>query len=93
MSGWRRVLALSLCTLAPVAGCGGGRPVTVGVVVPLTGPSAVCGEPVARAIEIAHRQLAADPELRRPIALEIRDSESDPGRPPSGCGSSTGRAP
>lgn len=59
--------------------CGGDRPVTVGVVAPLSGQWELYGRPIVNGIELAHAQLAQDPESRQ-IVLEVRDSESDPAR-------------
>jgi branched-chain amino acid transport system substrate-binding protein len=61
-----------------IVGCPADRPVTVGVVAPLTGPWAVDGQPVVNGIELARRQLAEDPDFPRRIELDVRDSEGDP---------------
>lgn len=68
--------AVALLTL----GCPADRPVTVGVVAPLSGPWSPDGQPVVHGIELARRQLAEDPDFRRQIELEVRDSEGDPQR-------------
>jgi len=78
MSGIRKTLLLTLaCAAALTSGCGADRPVTVGVVAPLSGQWELYGRPIVNGIELAHEQLAEDQELR-PIVLAVRDSASDP---------------
>lgn len=79
MSAIRKTLLLTLAGAAAFGapGCAGDKPVTVGVVAPLSGQWELYGRPIVNGIELAHEQLAADPE-RREIVLAVRDSESDP---------------
>lgn len=67
------------CAAAVTGSCGGDRPATVGVVAPLSGQWELYGRPIVNGIELAHEQLAEDPEARA-IVLDVRDSESDPAK-------------
>ena len=78
MSGNRQTLLPILACAAALAGCPGDKPVTVGVVAPLSGQWALYGKPIVDGIELAHQQLTADPSFPRQIDLVIRDSASDP---------------
>jgi len=78
MSGKRQTFLPILACAAALAGCPADRPVTVGVVAPLSGQWELYGRPIANGIELAHEQLSADPSFPRPIELAVRDSQSDP---------------
>lgn len=73
----RTILCLSL-VLGLFAGCSEDEPVTVGVVLPLTGEFAIYGEPIRRGIELAFEELQAQEDFPYPLDLQVRDSESDP---------------
>lgn len=74
----RTILCLSL-VLGLFAGCSKDEPVTVGVVLPLTGEFAIYGEPIRRGIELAFEELQAQEDFPYPLDLQVRDSESEPG--------------
>lgn len=74
----RTILCLSL-VLGLFAGCSEDEPVTVGVVLPLTGEFAIYGEPIRRGIELAFEELQAQEDFPYPLDLQVRDSESEPG--------------
>lgn len=74
------VLTLALTALA-LGSCGEDRSETVGVVLPLSGPWAIYGEPIRQGIELAHEEIQARYEAEEyPLALslDVRDSESNP---------------
>lgn len=74
--------SLTVTALAALAAgltsCGGGGPVEVGAVLPLSGQFALYGEPIRQGIELAYEQAQANEELDVEIALEFVDSQSDP---------------
>lgn len=71
------VAALAALAAGPTA-CGGGGPVEVGAVLPLSGQFALYGEPIRQGIELAYQQVQANEELDFELELEIVDSQSDP---------------
>lgn len=80
MSGKRQTILPILACAAALTGCPADRPVTVGVVAPLSGQWELYGRPIVNGIELAHQQLMADEAFPRPIELAIRDSASQPKR-------------
>ncbi len=74
--GIRSVMIAALAALA-VAACGGRRPV-IGVVLPETGTASVYGASIKSGVQLALAGLAMDDAAT--IAVEFRDSASDPTR-------------
>ena len=75
----RRLSALLLLLSAGGFACREDRPILFGVVLPLTGPTAIYGEPIGRGIELAQIHVQQRyPELAPRLQLEIEDSGSDP---------------
>ncbi|MCB1055263.1 MAG: ABC transporter substrate-binding protein [Acidobacteria bacterium] len=72
-------LALLLAAFVSVTGCSKKEVITFGVVLPLTGESAIYGTPIRNGIELALQQIEAKKDAP-PIKLDIRDSQSDPQR-------------
>lgn len=80
-----RVVPLLILALAFALGsCGGNeRTETVGVVLPLSGPWAIYGEPIRKGIELAHEEIqttAEETEYPIALTLDVRDAESRPQR-------------
>lgn len=73
-----------LIAVALVAGgCSGPEQPTVGLVLPLSGPSAIHGESVERGVRLAQEVLAERREMGAypySVALEVKDSAGDPER-------------
>lgn len=76
------VAAPLLLSAALVAGgCGGDAQPTIGLVLPLSGPSAVSGQSIERGVRLAHQVLQGQRELGAypyDLALLVEDSASDP---------------
>ena len=79
MNRSKRTLAtLGLAVLGiALAGCPPSQEVQIGVVLPLTGPSAVYGLSVQRGVELANEHLA-EADIPYTIEVEILDSGSNP---------------
>lgn len=78
---WLRLcglLAIALALILP--GCGKQTEVKFGVVLPLTGDSAVYGVPVKNGVELAYTNLQESKDFKYDLELDIRDSQSDPER-------------
>ena len=79
-----RTLRVFLCLAAPLAAgilgfaCGGGGPIEVGVVLPLSGRHAIYGAPIHEGMMVAMETLQADDDLGFQIALLFEDSGGDP---------------
>lgn len=74
------VAPLLLCAGLVTGGCGGDTQPTIGLVLPLSGPSAVYGEAVERGVRLAHKALQAQREAGAypyDLALLIEDSTGD----------------
>lgn len=75
------ILALLLAVLLSVMACSQQEAVVFGIVLPLSGESAIYGEPIKNGIELAlERVKAENPKEAAEIQLDIRDSQSDPAR-------------
>ncbi|MCH9650901.1 MAG: ABC transporter substrate-binding protein [Deltaproteobacteria bacterium] len=72
-----KFLALLLLMVGVVTGCKKKDQVVFGVVLPLSGESAIYGTPIAQGIEIALADLQKLPDAPE-MVLEIVDSEGDP---------------
>lgn len=72
-------LALVLAAFVSVTGCRKQEAVTFGVVLPLTGESAIYGISIRNGIELAVKQIS-ERKGAPAIQLDIRDSQSDPER-------------
>jgi branched-chain amino acid transport system substrate-binding protein len=70
-------LALVAGVLAAALACGEPTTVQIGAVLPLTGSSAVYGEPIRNGIQLAFDE-AVEAGYPFPVELEILDSRSDP---------------
>lgn len=81
-----RTLRTLLCLILIVGlfagstGCSQDEPVTVGVVLPLTGEFAIYGEPIRRGIELALEELQAQEGYPYQLDLQVLDSEGDPAK-------------
>ena len=71
-----------LCFLLALgfAGCGGDKPVPVGVVLPLTGEFAIYGEPIRRGIELAFEEIQSQEGYPYELALRVEDSQGEAAR-------------
>lgn len=70
---------LSLTLLACHSQAPTGAPITVGLIAPLSGPSAASGEAIQRGIILAIEEVNGDGGvLDRPLALVVRDVPNDP---------------
>lgn len=71
-----------LCLLLALgfAGCGGDKPVPVGVVLPLTGEFAIYGEPIRRGIELALEEIQSQEAYPYELALRVEDSQGEAAR-------------
>lgn len=73
----RRLVGVLTSVLA-LASCAGSGPIEFGAILPLSGSSAVYGEPVRKGIELAYEQIQAREDLEHTIELTLVDSESSP---------------
>lgn len=74
------VLFLALTGLT-LGACGEERSETVGVVLPLSGPWEIYGEPIRKGIELAQEQIQERYEAKEypmELSLDVRDAESNP---------------
>jgi branched-chain amino acid transport system substrate-binding protein len=71
-----RASLLTLAAAVGCLGCGGGKPVPIGVVLPLSGQDALYGQQVRAGIDVAYEQAKASPGGPK-IDLQIRDSGSN----------------
>ena len=73
-------LGVVVMGLVLLVGCGGGKTIEFGAVLPLTGDAALYGDSVRKGVELAYEQIQARTDLEQTIVLRILDSESDPAK-------------
>lgn len=70
-------LAAAVATFALAAGCAGAQTLKIGVVVALSGPVAIYGEPVPKTLRLLIDQLPDQKIAGHPVKLIVVDSESN----------------